>query len=431
MKNFITLELWQGILKNRKVSLSSFFFFFILISGLSPETVILNNNEVIKGKLHSQSEKEVVITDSSGKRTIPKDQVHKILYKDPDEKELRKILDANKAAASSKTASDGKDSSSDGSGSSGQKKGMSLGGDLFLGNYTSDWEKRTNIMYLFGGRFDSEWKNKTGLGAKLFFEYFVPLNSGPAKNYFFRADLHRLSRDFTSKGYGAAGAMYSSKYNAVLGILQVEGGATFQAAPNLRLMPKLTLSRISQDIDSSSSGVSLTAAAVGISRDSGMNKNLGLAVTLGLDFEYDLKNDLTVFGNINLFSPYFYNYSKGHQSSSNGFGIAAATAGTSSVALSIQNSSGNVSTSLTGYSLGLAKRLDSRLRIFAALEMLTINTKITGANALGGSVVLSNGAVTGAPNIAGTVYQRFFLAMEEKVQLQGLRFGIVYDLPSK
>ncbi|HNI26445.1 MAG TPA: hypothetical protein PLJ29_08825 [Leptospiraceae bacterium] len=92
MKNFITLELWQGILKNRKVSLSSFFFFFILSSGLGSETVILNNNEVIKGKLQSQSEKEVVITDSSGKRTIPKDQVHKILYKDPDEKELRKIL---------------------------------------------------------------------------------------------------------------------------------------------------------------------------------------------------------------------------------------------------------------------------------------------------------------------------------------------------
>lgn len=405
--------------------------YFFLSAGLISETVILNNNEVIKGKIQSQSEKEVVITDSTGKRTLPKSQVHKILYKDPDEKELRKILDANKAAAPSKSSNTGTDSASDSSLSSGTRKGLSLGGDLFLGNYTSDWEKRTNIMYLFGGRLESEWKNKTGLGARLFLEYFVPLNSGPAKNYFFRAGLNRLSRDFTSKGYGAAGAIYSSKYNAVLGILQAEGGATFEAAPNFRLMPKLTLSRISQDIDSSSSGTSVTASAVGISRDSGMNKNVGLAVTLGLDFEYDLKNDLTLFGNLNLFSPYFYNYSKGHNSSSNGFGASVATGGTSSAVLSVGNSSGNVSTSLTGYSAGIAKRMDSRLRIFAALEMLTVNTKITGANSFGGSVVSSNGTVTGAPNIAGIVYQRFFLAMEEKIQLQGLRFGIVYDLDAK
>jgi len=46
-------------------------------------------------------------------------------------------------------------------------------------------------------------------------------------------------------------------------------------------------------------------------------------------------------------------------------------------------------------------------------------------------VVSSNGVVTGAPNIAGIVYQRFFLAMEEHIQLQGLRFGIVYDLDTK
>ncbi|HMV77571.1 MAG TPA: hypothetical protein PK453_24240 [Leptospiraceae bacterium] len=428
MKNFITLELWQGILKNRKVSLSSFFFFFILSSGLGSETVILNNNEVIKGKLQSQSEKEVVITDSSGKRTIPKDQVHKILYKDPDEKELRKILDANKAAASAADSSSKQtgSSSDSGSGISGQKKGLSLGGDLFFGNYTSDWEKRTNIMYLVGGRVESDWKNKTGLGARLFMEYVVPLSGSGPKNYFFRGSLHRLSRDFSSNGFGAS-TIYSSKYNAVLGMLQAEGGVTFEAMPNFRVMPKLTLSRISQDIDSSSSGTSLLAGGGGISRESGMNKNLGLAVTLGLDLEYDLKNDLTVFGNLNLFSPYFYNYSKGHQSNSTAFS-AASVSGASSAAFGFSNASGNVSTSLTGYSVGLAKRMDGRLRIFAALETMTVNTKITGVNSFAAA---ATSAGTGAVNFPGTIYPRVLWAMEESIQLQGLRFGIVYDLASK
>ncbi|HNJ00107.1 MAG TPA: hypothetical protein PL169_28865, partial [Leptospiraceae bacterium] len=107
---------------------------------------------------------------------------------------------------------------------------------------------------------------------------------------------------------------------------------------------------------------------------------------------------------------------------------AASVSGASSAAFGFSNASGNVSTSLTGYSVGLAKRMDGRLRIFAALETMTVNTKITGVNSFAAA---ATSAGTGAVNFPGTIYPRVLWAMEESIQLQGLRFGIVYDLASK
>lgn len=67
--------------------------FFLFSTGILAETVILKNRQVFKGKVNSQNEFELVMTTPEGKKlNFSKKTILKVLYKDLNETEVKKVI---------------------------------------------------------------------------------------------------------------------------------------------------------------------------------------------------------------------------------------------------------------------------------------------------------------------------------------------------
>ncbi len=67
--------------------------FFLFSTGILAETVILKNRQVFKGKVNSQNEFELVMTTPEGKKlNFSKKTILKVLYKDLNENEVKKVI---------------------------------------------------------------------------------------------------------------------------------------------------------------------------------------------------------------------------------------------------------------------------------------------------------------------------------------------------
>lgn len=67
--------------------------FFLFSTGILAETVILKNRQVFKGKVNSQNEFELVMTTPEGKKlNFSKKSILKVLYKDLNENEVKKVI---------------------------------------------------------------------------------------------------------------------------------------------------------------------------------------------------------------------------------------------------------------------------------------------------------------------------------------------------
>jgi hypothetical protein len=392
------------------------------------DTIILKNGTVINGKVKSQDGNQLVVTDKNGStQKIAKSDMLRVLYKDASDKEVQDIIKEYKA----KQKSDAKVGGSKGKGTSGETsedatdktRFIRFSGDWSLGYYETDWEKRLISTNLLGGRLESDWSGRFGLGLRLGGEYVKKLENSFMANYFAGLDISCYERNYESN---AVGFTFSNrKADANLNLFRLHAGFTWEIQPEIRLKPKFNIFKIQQSLDSSTNDYGLSGTIPVVGKGTDTINTVGITSTLSLLFEYNLQKDFTLFTELHLISPLIYedkgNYEAKYQSFS----------ATTSPAMSVQigSSKGGYATSVSGISVGFSKNLTRNMRFFGMYENLELTTKVTGPVGYTASVgVFGTTVVPGVDVVSTTATQIVFYGQEQPIRLQGIKAGVSIDL---
>ncbi|TGN20775.1 hypothetical protein [Leptospira idonii] len=288
---------------------------------------------------------------------------------------------------------------------------LRIKGGLFYGGVKTDFEKRNQTSDIFSSaEVNQDWKNHrdldliNGLGV----DYFHSLNSGVLSNFFIGIQLNRYGRSyqwdsFYPFGIGKKEGDYSLNYT------DINAGVTLAVAPGFRILPKYVIRSLSQQLDGQYFGLGNPSKYGSQTRTAG-----GLSGLLGVGFEYDISESITLFADLLVYGPFLFRSKGEYNNEKFEIGNGFATFSTAN---------GGYTFSSQKISLGGSFVLMPGLRLNASLEQERLHLKAESPFALSVTTV--------GFNTLGTLGEYVSATSEDRIKISGIKMGVSYDLDFK
>lgn len=315
-----------------------------------------------------------------------------------------------------------------------QSNSVRIYGNLNSGKYESDWINHNQGYSLFNLAIDSDWKGKNGLGYKFGVDYFFKFDS-KVLNYFF---VGLETRSFDRKqSYDSIGSFVAiNQLSSELRIYDFNVGAVLFNDNSFRIKPKLVFSKVNQDI--SGNGIILSNsvfASLPVTyglESQNTNKSSAVASMVGSTFEFDIKENLTLFADVLIINPFLFRYYGTYSSNSNGLGVAS---GNSISGGLLQSIGSNGTYQLTGGRIELGAVYSIMETIKLSLSVADTFYKSTYSNPFSYSIVgarIDNGTSTSTgiavDTIQSTIGEVFASSKSHTLSIININFGVSKDI---